>query len=193
MSHHTTAIPLSGTQNSFGLIFNKKKIKTAVEKNSSPKSPQPKTGDKGTRIENNLVQSSMGHKISSARTSPQINKIKTPLIVKIQSREKTNICATEQSLTNQTFCKKLLKTSNAVPKYQLKNSMTPIGFNRNKENLKEEENLLSDFQKKEWNKVSNETDFQKARNLSQKYCIFANAVNNSKPFSSKARKTNIQK
>lgn len=157
-------------------LLNQKRLKTILGKNTldvPPKNgvPTPEVGQPSPH-----PVAKHPSKVSSARTSPQINKLRSPLLMKGVSRDKSKLLTgTEGSFGYATF-KPFQKSIVTDLKNSRAKLFTKLTTKFNKENAKNDDNapvcpVPASHPELE---ATIAQDWTKVRQISQKNCIFAN-------------------
>lgn len=157
--------------------MNYKKLKTILGKNLLEQRPKNAVNfsDKVTAtkpIGKTLTKPTNG-KVASARTSPQLNKLRTPILNKVASKEKSSIYQAIDSSSSGGLFKPLQRTMIGEIKNSRAKLLMKLQTKNNKENSNADENALKRANNQ--NETDNVTQEQQMlKSLSQKNCIFAN-------------------
>lgn len=164
--------------NKKSFLMNYKKLKTILGKNLLEQRPKnavhfPEKANATRQIGKTLTKGA-NSKVASARTSPQLSKIRTPILNKIASKDKSSIYQPIDSSSAGGMFKPLHKTMIGEIKNSKSKLLMKLQPKHNKENSNSDENAL-----KRPNIISDANgstpqDQHMLRSLSQKNCIFAN-------------------
>jgi Dullard-like phosphatase family protein len=160
-----------------GFLLGKKRLKTSLLKSPVCHGNQPLAKNDPRVISPDKLRTvSAFAKVSSARTSPQLAKLKSPLLLKVVSKDKQSHPCVESTLVGKTVAKPNLASgcgSFTLFKHKV---IAKLATKNNKENMKREEN------KSQKGRVDcSAVEALKNKQAFQKNCMFANLVNHNGP------------
>jgi Dullard-like phosphatase family protein len=168
-------------------LLNQKRLKTILGKNSLDQKPKAVVQFPEGYSHHQPTLTRPPSKVASARTSPQITKLKSPALLKGVSRDKSRLgLGTEASLGQGAF-KPFQKCLLSELKQSRAKLFTKLTAKCNKENAKNEDNApprppAPDLE------ATIPQDWSKVRQISQKNCIFSNFLGTSHQASKEAPK-----
>ena len=153
-------------------LLNQKKLKTILDKNNLESKTKIGANLQPQKSTDKINKRQSPVKISSARSSPQTNKLKTLFLIKLTNKEKPGQTIPENSLVNQNCIKEKSKNHYLSFKQSKGKFFSKIALKLNKENVQAVDNAHF------CGNVSPNSELAKIKQLSHKECIFANFVNN---------------
>ena len=191
ISQKPTSIPTSPENSKIGFLMSKSKIKTIVDKNLFDQKTKISSTQNERLSPDKAKPQLFQNKVSSSRTSPHLNKLASPLLAKVVSKEKSSPFQIESNIVNKNQSKQNLKTpvSNFL---NYKNKLTKKLIQKNnKENIKDDENSNIKTGNGHANLLS--LGLTKYRLPSKKNCMFAEMINEGQICSDKKTKNDYSK
>lgn len=191
ISQKPTSIPTSPENSKIGFLMSKSKIKTIVGKNLFDQKTKISSTQNERLSPDKSKPQLFQNKVSSSRTSPHLNKLASPLLAKVVSKEKSSPFQIESNIVNKNQSKQNLKTpvSNFL---NYKNKLTKKLIQKNnKENIKDDENSNIKTGNGHANLLG--LGLTKYRLPSKKNCMFAEMINEGQICSDKKTKNDYSK
>lgn len=176
-----TQVTMSPTLTKTTFLLNQKRLKTILGGNTFDQKPKNVLPFTDGYAQPSQLPTRPPSKVSSARTSPQVNKLRSPVLLKGVSRDRSRVgLGTEASLGHVTF-KPIQKSLLTDLKQSRAKLFTKLTTKCNKENAKNDENAFQNPQNQRPQPSELEAtipqDWTKVKQVSQKNCIFANFLN----------------